>query len=123
MQLRPAGAPTCPRNARFVDHGTAPTDDQPSPGQEGEAVASSCLRLIWYGAGIGGMAREQFNRGESAATHSANYQLTWCKVQDELIKTLQELQIFSTCNITYNRGVKGEWHSTLIVWVPLRSTC
>ena len=77
MQLRPAGAPTCPRNARFADHGTAPTDDQPSPGQEGEAVANSWFRQGGDGAGVVGKRREDFNRGE--AVHivgiSADYQL------------------------------------------------
>ena len=77
MQLCPAGAPTCPRNARFVDHGTAPTDDQPSPGQEGEAVANSGLREVGDGAGVVGKRREDFDRGE--AVHivgiSADYQL------------------------------------------------
>ena len=65
MQLCPAGAPTCPRNARFADHGTAPTDDQPSPGQEGEAVPNSWLREVGDGAGVVGKRREDFNRGEA----------------------------------------------------------
>ena len=65
MQLRPAGGPTCPRNARFVDHWTAATDDQPSPRQEGEAVANSWLRQVGNGAGVVGKRREDFNRGES----------------------------------------------------------
>ena len=77
MQLCPAGTPTCPRNARFVDHGTAPTDDQPSPGQEGEAVANSWLRQVGDGAQVVGKWREDFNRGE--AVHivgiPADYQL------------------------------------------------
>ena len=124
------GRPCCvacnPRYARVKGGGAiiTSTHNKPPPGQEGEAVASYSMRQVRDGAAVGGRTREQFNRGEVAAiTKAANYQLTWCKVQDELIKTMQELQIFSTCNIAYNGGMKGEWHSTFIVWVPLRSTC
>ena len=70
----------------------APTHHDPPPRQEGETVASSCLRQVRDGAGVGGRAREQFNGGEEAAiTPAANYQLTWCKVEDELIKTISRI--------------------------------
>ena len=77
IQVRPAGAPTCPRSARFTESRNIPTDDQSSPGQEGEAVAKSWLRQVGDGAGVVGKRREDFDRGE--AVHivgiSADYQL------------------------------------------------
>ena len=52
----------------------SPTDNQPPPRQEGEAVARPRLRQIRDGAGDGGREREQFNAGKDpevgiVATH------------------------------------------------------
>ena len=44
----------------------SPTDNQPPPRQEGEAVAIPSLRQIRDGAGVGGREREQLNAGEVA---------------------------------------------------------
>ena len=60
----PAGVACNPRNARVkVVRKTivSPTDDQPPPRQEGEAVAIPWLRQIRDGAGVGGRAREQLH--------------------------------------------------------------
>ena len=43
----------------------SPTDNQPPPRQEGEAVARPWLRQVRDGAGVGGREREQFNTGEA----------------------------------------------------------
>ena len=40
---------------------SSPTDDQPPPRQEGEAVARPFFRQIRDGAGVGGRAREQLD--------------------------------------------------------------
>ena len=40
---------------------SSPTDDQPPPRQEGEAVAKPRLRQIRDGAGVGRRAREQLH--------------------------------------------------------------
>ena len=54
----PAGVACNPRDARVIH---SPTDDQPPPRQEGEAVVSPFLRQLRDGAGVGGRAREQLN--------------------------------------------------------------
>ena len=63
MEVSPAGVACNPREARVkgVRNKSSPTDDQPPPRQEGEAVAMPCLRQLRDGAGVGGRAREQFN--------------------------------------------------------------
>ena len=67
MEGSPAGVACNPRDARvkgiFI---CSPTDDQPPPRQEGEAVVRPWLRQIRDGAGGGG--REQFHTGEVVAT-------------------------------------------------------
>ena len=61
----PAGVACNPRDAivkvdiRRTIIMSSPTDDQPSPRQEGEAVVIPCLRQIRNGAGVGG--REQLD--------------------------------------------------------------
>ena len=60
----PAGVACNPRDTRIkVVPRTiySPTDDQPPPRQDGEAVGNSCLRQIRDGAGFGGRAREQLD--------------------------------------------------------------
>ena len=59
----PAGVACHPRDARVEVVRTimSPTDDQPPPRQEGEAVATPWLRQIRDGAGVGGRAREQLH--------------------------------------------------------------
>ena len=76
MEVSPAGVASNPRDARVkVDiRRISPTDDQPPPRQEGEAVAIPCLRQVRDEAGVGGRKREQFNGGEAAVfTNAANY--------------------------------------------------
>ena len=53
-----------PRDARVevAAASVSPTDDQPPPRQEGEAVAIPWLRQVRDGAGVGG--REDFDVGE-----------------------------------------------------------
>ena len=63
MEVSPAVVPSNPRDARFKT--ISPTDDQPPPRQEGEAVATPWLRKIRDGAGGGGW--EQFDIGDVAA--------------------------------------------------------
>ena len=59
----PAGVACHPRDARVevVRTTVSPTDDQPPPRQEGEAVARPWSRQIRDGAGVGGRAREQLH--------------------------------------------------------------
>ena len=59
----PAGVACNPRDARVkvVRTTVSPTDDQPPPRQEGEAVVTPCLRQVGDEAGVGGRAREQLN--------------------------------------------------------------
>ena len=63
MEVSPAGVASNPRDARFklIYPPISPTDDQPPPRQEGEAVAITWLRQVRDGAGVGERAREQFN--------------------------------------------------------------
>ena len=63
MEVSPAGVASNPRDARLivVRKIKSPTDDQPPPRQEGEAVAIHSLRQIRDGAGVGGRAREQLD--------------------------------------------------------------
>ena len=63
MEVSPAGVASNPRYARIkgVNITISPTDDQPPPRQEGEAVARPWLRQIRDGAGVGGRAREQLH--------------------------------------------------------------
>ena len=60
MEVSPAGVACNPRDA-IVMYGNSPTDDQPPPRQEGEAVARPSFRQIRDGAGVGGRAREQLD--------------------------------------------------------------
>ena len=62
MEVSPAGVASNPRDARFkrlkvVRNIISPTDDQPPPRQEGEAVVRPWLRQWRDGAGVG--ARDQ----------------------------------------------------------------
>ena len=64
MEVSPAGVASNPGDARVKGVKTktkSPTDDQPPPRQEGEAVARPWLRQIRDGAGVGGRAREQLH--------------------------------------------------------------
>ena len=63
MEVNPAGVASNPRDARVKGARTSPspTDDQPPPRQEGEAVVIPWLRQIRDGAGVGGRAREQLH--------------------------------------------------------------
>ena len=63
MEVSPAGVASNPRDARVkaVTITKSPTDDQPPPRQEGEAVAPPSLRQIRNGAEIGVRAREQLH--------------------------------------------------------------
>ena len=74
--IRPACVACNPGQARVQVVGAvvAPTHHDPPPRQEGEAGALSSLRQVRDGAGVGGRAREQLNRGEAAAiTIATNY--------------------------------------------------
>ena len=57
MEVKPHGAACNPRDARVKV--ISPTDNQPPPRQEGEAVADSWLRQLKDEAGVG--AREQLH--------------------------------------------------------------
>ena len=58
----PAGFVFNPRDARVKGvTRISPSDDQPPPRQEGEAVVYPCLRQIRDGASVGEKAREQFH--------------------------------------------------------------
>ena len=63
MKVSPAGFACNPRDARVKDVGTivSPTDDQPPPRQEGEAVAIPSTRQLRDEAGVGGRGREQLH--------------------------------------------------------------
>ena len=64
MEVSPAGVASNPRDARIKGVKTSissPTDDQPPPRQEGEAVAKPWLRQWRDEAGVRGRAREQFH--------------------------------------------------------------
>ena len=63
MEVSPAGVASNPRDARVkvVTRTKSPTDDQPPPRQEGEAVAIPCWKQIRDGAGVGGRTREEFD--------------------------------------------------------------
>ena len=74
MEVSPAGVASNPRDARIKGVKTtisSPTDDQPPPRQEGEAVARPCLRQIRDGAGVGGRAREHLHTREAVAAITA----------------------------------------------------
>ena len=60
-EVSPAGAASNPRDAgvKGVPLIMSPTDDQPPPRQEGEAVVKPFFRHIRDGAGVG--AREQLH--------------------------------------------------------------
>ena len=62
MEVNPAGVASNPRDARVKGMRTipSPTDDQPPPRQEGEAVKMPSMRQVRDEAGVGGRAREQF---------------------------------------------------------------
>ena len=63
----PAGVACNPGNAgvevatSVIRTISSPTDDQPPPREEGEAVAIPSIRQVRDGAGVGGRAREQLN--------------------------------------------------------------
>ena len=64
MEVSPAGVACNPKDAGVkvvIRTISSPTDDQPPPRQEGEAVAIPSLRQIWDGAGVGERAREQLD--------------------------------------------------------------
>ena len=64
MEVSPAGVASNPKDAGVkvaIIIIVSPTDDQPPPRQEGEAVARPCLRQIGDGAGVGGRARKQLD--------------------------------------------------------------
>ena len=65
MEVSPAGVACSPRDARVkVFRTKSPTDDKPSPRQEGESVACHCLRQVRdgaLGAGVRGRAREKLH--------------------------------------------------------------
>ena len=63
MEVSPAGVASNPRDAsvKLIRTIISPTDDQPPPRQEGEAVATPWLRKWRDGAGVGGRAREQLH--------------------------------------------------------------
>ena len=63
MEVSPAGVACNPGDAgvKVVITIPSPTDDQPPPRQEGEAVVTPCFRQIWDEAGVGGRAREQLD--------------------------------------------------------------
>ena len=73
----PAGVACHPRDAgvKVVTIIMSPTDDQPPPRQEGEAVALPSLRQIRDGAGVGGRAREQLHTREAVAAKAADHHL------------------------------------------------
>ena len=78
MEVSPADVASNPRDARIkgATITISPTDDQPPPRKEGEAVAKSWSRQVWDGAGFGGRAREDFDFGEDAvATPAADHHL------------------------------------------------
>ena len=61
MEVSPAGVASNPSDARVKEVTNtilSPTDDQPPPRQEGEAVGRPSMRQIRDGAGVGGRARE-----------------------------------------------------------------
>ena len=58
----------------------SPTDDQPSPRQEGEAVFTPRSRKIGDEAGVGGRAREQLHIWKVVvAIIAADHHLPWCR--------------------------------------------
>ena len=64
MEASPTGVASNPRDARVKGAPIiipSPTDDQPPPRQEGEAVESPSMRQIRDGAGVVGRAREQLD--------------------------------------------------------------
>ena len=71
MEVSPAGVACNPRDARIKDVPrsiSSPTDDQPPPRQEGEAVVLPFLRQIRDGAVVRGRAREQLHDRVEVAT-------------------------------------------------------
>ena len=74
MEVSPAGVASNPRYA--IVKTPSPTDDQPPPRQEGEAVARPWMRQVRNKAGVGERAREQFNAGEEAKANTADHHLT-----------------------------------------------
>ena len=65
VEVSPVGVACDPRDARVKSVRTiiiiSPTDDQPPPRQEGEAVGKPSLRQIRDGAGVGGRTRKQLD--------------------------------------------------------------
>ena len=75
MEISPAGVASNPRDAR-VKGATipSPTDDQPPPREEGEAVSIPWLRQVRDEAGVGERAREYFDAGEPVLAFTAAHQ-------------------------------------------------
>ena len=63
VEVSPAGVACNPRDARVKNDRiiVSPTDDQPPPRQEGEAVVSPFLRQLRDEAGVRGRWREQLH--------------------------------------------------------------
>ena len=63
MEGSPAGVASNPRDARVkvFRQITSPTDDQPPPREEGEAVSIPWLRQVRDEAGVRGRAREKLH--------------------------------------------------------------
>ena len=78
VEWSPAGVACDPRNARVKKRSIipSPTDDQPPPRQEREAVVKPWLRQIRDGAGVGG--REQFHTWEVVGDiTTSDHHLPW----------------------------------------------
>ena len=83
VKVSPAGVAWDPRNARVsIATKGPPTDDQPPPRQEGEAVGTPCFRQLWDRAGDRERAREQLDAWQlwgvpAAPIHAADHHLPW----------------------------------------------
>ena len=81
VDASPAGVACTPRDAGVKDIRTrvSPTDDQPPPRQQGEAVVFPWSRQVRDGAGVRGRAREQFHAREDVASiiTTTHHHLPW----------------------------------------------
>ena len=87
VEESPAGIACNPGDAgvKVVTTISSPTDYQPPPRKEGEAVEHPGLRQIRDGAGVGeagvgGRAREQFHTWKIVPTKATDHQLPWWKI-------------------------------------------